>query len=377
MTGSQTLPSKMISQPADLVNVVNEMAGSSVIALDTESNSRHHYPEQLCLIQIATRTKVYIIDTLALKDLSPLKPVLEDSTIRKVIHGADYDIRCFDRHYGYRIHNLFDTSVAARFSGLTEFGLAAIIKSLLGLTILKSERLQQGDWGRRPLSAEALEYAAADVQHLFTLQEKLDQCLQELGRATWVVEECERLEEVRYSVPDLQTAFLSVKGTQNFSGSALAVLRSLFLFRDEEARRQGRPPFFVLPDMALITLAENPTINLSNVPGLGSYALQRFGAGIQQALTEGQSAAPVQRPRLVFERRTEAESKRLIRLKAWRTSLGISLALDPSLLWPTVSLERLAKNPKSFESEILSTSVRLWQREQFSESLKACLKTLT
>ena len=95
MTASPLLPFKIINQPADLVKAVGEMAGSSVIALDTESNSRHHYPEQLCLIQIATASKVYIIDTLALKYLSPLKPVLEDLAIRKVIHGADHEFAVF------------------------------------------------------------------------------------------------------------------------------------------------------------------------------------------------------------------------------------------------------------------------------------------
>jgi ribonuclease D len=368
---------KIITQPADLVKAVHEMGGCSVIALDTESNSRHHYPEQLCLIQIATQSQVYIIDTLALNDLSPLKPVLENSAIRKIIHGADYDIRCFDRHYDYRVHNLLDTSVAARFAGLTEFGLAAIIKNLLGLSITKSEKLQQGDWGRRPLSAEALEYAATDVQHLFALQEKLDQRLEELEREKWVAEECERLEEVRYNTPDMETAFLAVKGSQNFNGSQLAILRCLYLFRDEEARRQRRPPYFVMPDIVLLTLAENSSANLTNVPGLGSYALQRFWAGIQKALAEGQAAPPVQRPKVVYERRTEAENKRLQQLKAWRTEQATKLGLDPSLLWPTASLERLAKDPKSFESELLSPGVRRWQREQFAESLKGCLGKLT
>jgi ribonuclease D len=368
---------KIITQPADLVEAVDEMAASSVIALDTESNSRHRYPEQLCLIQIATLSKVYILDTLALNDLSPLKAVLENSAIRKIIHGADYDIRCFDRHYNYRVRNLLDTSVAARFAGFTEFGLAAIIKSLLGLSITKSEKLQQGDWGRRPLSAEALEYASSDVQHLFALQQKLDSRLEELRREKWVAEECERLEEVRYNVPDLETAFLSVKGSQNFNGAELAILRSLFLFRDEEARRQRRPPYFVMPDIVLLTLAENPSMSLSNVAGLGSYALQRFGSGLQQALSEGQTAAPIQRPRVIYERRTEAENKRLIQLKAWRTEQAAKLGLDPSLLWPTTSLERLAKNPKSFENEILSPHIRRWQREEFGKSLEEWLHNLT
>jgi ribonuclease D len=350
------------------------MADSRAIALDTESNSFHHYPEQLCLIQIATRHKVYIIDTISLKELNPLKEVLVDDSIKKVIHGADYDIRSLDRHYGFRIRNLFDTSIAARFTGITQFGLAALTRDLLGITINKSKRLQRADWGRRPLSAEALEYAATDVCHLLALRETLDQRLRTLGRAAWVAEECARIEEVRYTTPNLETAYLSVKGAKDLDGHGLAVLQSLFLFREEEARRQHRPPFFVLPNASLIFLATSPEAALSEVPGLGQTGLKRFGQGLQQALRNGITAPPIHRPRLIRTvRASEEQVQRLSRLKEWRTSLGSSLSLDPSLLWPLTSLERLAKAPDTLSVEITSDEIRHWQRDVVASSLQACL----
>jgi ribonuclease D len=364
---------EIVSQASQLESAVRGMDGLTSISLDTESNSRHHYPEQLCLIQIAVDHKVHLIDTIALQELTPLKKVLADSTVQKIIHGADYDIRCFDRHYGFRIRNLFDTGIAARFTGITEFGLAALIKNLLGVTITKSERLQQSDWGRRPLPAETLDYAAADVHHLFALRDILEERLLKLGRTAWVAEECARLEEVRYTEPDIANAYLAVKGSQDLNESAMAVLRSLTLFREEEARRQGRPHFLIIPDYALITLAINPKANLANITGLGPIGLQRFGRGLQEALREGQAAPPIQRQPRAYVRLTPPEATRLTRLKAWRTALGTKLALDPSLLWPAASLERLAKAPDSFEDETRSVSIRAWQRGNFVSSLKSCL----
>jgi len=152
------------------------------------------------------------------------------------------------------------------------------------------------DWGRRPLSDEALYYAATDVRHLLALQETLDQRLQSLGRTAWVAEECARLEEVRYTAPDLENAYLSVKGAKNLDGRGFAILRSLFLFREEEARRQHRPPFFVMPDVALIYLATTPTVAFSEVPGLGQAGMRRFGRGLQQALRDGLAAPPIHSP---------------------------------------------------------------------------------
>jgi len=376
LTGLLSLPVEIVSRPAQLGVAARELVGSHVIALDTESNSFHHYPEQLCLIQIASRHKVYIIDTISLYDLAPLRDVLADASIKKVIHGADYDIRSLDQHRGLHIHNLFDTSIAARFTGITQFGLAALTRDLLGITINKSKRLQRADWGRRPLSAEALEYAATDVRHLLALREILDQRLRTLGRAAWVAEECARIEEVQYTTPNLETAYLSVKGAKDLDGRGLAVLQSLFLFREEEARRQHRPPFFVLPNATLIFLATSPEATLSEVPGLGQTGLKRFGQGLQQALRNGITAPPIQRHPIKAVHVSEEQAQRLSRLKGWRISLGSSLSLDPSLLWPLTSLERLAKAPDTLSVELTSDEIRHWQRDVVASSLQACVESL-
>ncbi len=148
LTSLIPLPVEIVSQPAQLGVAARELVGSHAIALDTESNSFHHYPEQLCLIQIASRHKVYIIDTMSLYDFAPLKDILTDVSIKKVVHAADNDIRSLDRHCGLYIRNLFDTSIAARFTGIAQLGLAALTSDLLGITFNKSKRLQRTDWGR-------------------------------------------------------------------------------------------------------------------------------------------------------------------------------------------------------------------------------------
>ncbi|MFC1865624.1 ribonuclease D [Chloroflexota bacterium] len=374
LTDSIPLPVEMVNRPAQLNASVRELAESHTIALDTESNSFHHYPEQLCLIQIASRHKIYIIDTISLHNLAPLRDVLSDASVKKVIHSADYDIRSLDRHSGLHIRNVFDTSIAAHFTGITRLGLEALTRDLLDITINKSKRLQRADWGRRPLSAEALEYAASDVHHLIALKEVLDQQLRTLGRETWVDEECSRIEEVRYTAPNLEIAYLNVKGSKYLDGRELAVLQSLVLFREEEAGRQHRPPFFVLPDTALIFLATNPQADLSEVTGLGQTGLKRFGQSLRQALHNGITTPPINRPPSTKFIRNSQEIKRLRHLKEWRTSLGSSLSLDPSLLWPLASLERIAKAPDTFGVEIRSDNIRHWQRDVVASSLQACLR---
>ena len=202
----------------------------------------------------------------------------------------------------------------------------------------------------------------------------MGQRLRTLGRAAWVAEECARIEEVRYTTPNLEIAYLSVKGAKDLDGHGLAVLQSLFLFREEEARRQHRPPFFVLPNATLIFLATSPEATLSEVPGLGQTGLKRFGQVLQQALRNGITAPPIHRPRAIKAvRASEEQVQRLSRLKEWRTSLGSSLSLDPSLLWPLTSLDRLAKAPDTLSIELTSDNIRHWQRNVVTSSLQACL----
>ena len=373
MTVPMPLPVEIITNTAQLDGAVRKMLDSKAIAVDTESNSRHHYPEQLCLIQIATENNVYIIDTIILKDIGPLQKVLADNAIMKIIHGADYDVRSIDRHCGFRIHNLYDTYIAARFAGITEVGLAALIRDLLSVNIVKSKRLQTADWGRRPLSNEAIEYAGSDVLYLRALQEILSKRLDVLGRTTWVAEEFARLEEVRYTAPDMENAFRSIKGAESLDGRGLAVLRSLFLFREQEALSRHRPTFFVMPDEILVALSTNRTADLA---GFCGNEPPRFRADLQQALCDGLAAQPIQPiPRMHYEPMSPEQTRRLTSLKAWRTTIAVKLALDPSLIWPMVSLQRLAKAPDTLDIEATCDNVRRWQNEQFTSALQTCLKT--
>ncbi len=368
-------PLKTVAEPSQLRGLVRDLANQPAFALDLESNGFHRYPERVCLLQFATPRAVYLVDPLSLEDLSPLGPVLADQSIEKVLHGADYDLRSLDRDWAFEIGNLFDTGIAAKFVGIDKAGLATVTEEVLGTTLAKDKRLQRADWSIRPLSEEALEYAADDVRHLVDLRGALGRRLKQLGRTDWVAEECRRLAGVRYVAPNLETAFLSVKGTGGLDPRALAVFRALHRFREAQARLATRPPFRLFPDKALVELALEPSTKLDEVPGLGPNALRRWGRGLRQAVQEGLDSPPVQRPRAPRERVSPEESskraERLKGLKGWRSDLGKRLGLDPPLLWPTVSMERLSRGRDSLDDELNAAEVREWQRREAAPSLQA------
>ncbi len=370
------LPTEYIRQPRQFESAVEDIQSAAEIAGDTEANSRHAYPEELCLVQIATPAKIYIIDPILLERIELLRGVFANQKIVKVFHTAEYDIRSLNRHRGFETKNVFDVAVAAQFMGLAKFGLANVLQELLHIDVKKSRKIQEGDWRRRPLSREEIEYAADDVRYLLRLKEYMEPRLAELGRSGWVREECELLERLRYEPRDEEKAFLRVKFARRLDGRGLAVLKSLFAFREKEALRRNKPPQYLLPDITLTHLADNPDAELSTVPELNERRRQQYEHGIASALNEGMNGEPIVLPDNGngYTPMSKETKRRYQLLREWRETTAASLALDPSLIWPRQSLERLAENPALLSSEPVSGEVRQWQMAEFGDALGEVLR---
>jgi len=346
------------------------------LGVDTEADSRHHYPEKTCLVQIVANGEVFIIDPLADVDLSVLRTVFERPDVQKLFHGADFDLRGLNRDWGFELHGVYDTNIAARFAGLERFGYAALIEDLLGHIIAKDQRLQRSDWSKRPLTEPALEYAASDVIYLADVRDQINERLAKLGRTAWVEEELLRLEQIRYTPPDPDAAYLGVRGSHLLGARGLGVLKAVWAMRELEARRLDRPTAFIIPADAMIAIASNPETDLGEIKGIGPQTRRRLGPAIAKAVEVGLAGGPLKRPKSQspFRPRPNAEQHaRLTKLKEWRTAEGEKLQLDASLLWPMRSLERLAREPAEADAEMESTDVRHWQRAAYEGSLRAAL----
>ena len=374
---------EVVTTSAGLAEAVRRASDHPRVAVDLESNGFHRHPEHICLVQLAVAGSVYIIDPLAIEDMSPLGRLMADGRVEKVMHSADYDIRSLDRDWGFHVAPLFDTSIASAFLGSARLGLAAVLKEHLGIELTKTKSMQRSDWTRRPLSNESLEYAADDVLHLAALRDELAANLAKLSRLEWVKEECERLSRVRSQPPDPEWAFLSVKGRSALDPRGLAVLRSLHRFREQEALRRNTPPFKIIPNGKLVELAGSPERDPAAVGGLGRFGrgadMGRLRAAIHEGLKEGPVRLPKRgkpdTPRLGPWERDQVAA-RLQKLKDWRADKGAALGIDPPLVWPTVSLERIARLPQSLEEEIAGPDVRAWQAGEFGASLGMLVASL-
>ncbi len=343
------------------------------IALDLEADSLHHYREKVCLVQLSAGGENLILDPLTDGSWLPdLGGVLADPGVEKVMHGADYDIRLLKKDQAIPIHNVFDTMVAAQFTGRARFGLAALLEEFFGVRLDK--RYQRADWSARPLAPDLLAYASLDTAHLLELRDRLADELRGLGRLAWVEEECRLLENAEPG-PEVPPSVWKIKGASRLSPRALAVLQALLEVRDRHARAMDRPPFKVLSTAVLLRWAESPPRTRSQVlatPGAGRRLLSRLADEVTAAVEEALALPPERWPRREngsFVPLTEEEERRLKRLKRARTRLAGSLRLDPGVLVNTATLTRMARIPPGDLEGWMARNLKRWQRQVLAEPL--------
>ncbi len=368
-------PFQLITDQTEWNRIAASLAREPEVAIDTEANSMYAYRGRICLIQIGVSDSAYLVDPLAVSDLSALEKLLANPSVIKIMHGSDYDLRSFYREYGFKTAGLFDTETSARFLGMLSPNLAAVLRTFLEVEIPKSRRLQRSNWARRPLSSEAINYAAADIQHLIPLASTLRQLLKAKGRLDWAREEFSRLEAISATARlSTEPTFLRVKGSDRLSPRGLAVLKELFEFREAEAERLDWPTYRVMRNETLLYLAQAPHTPLEEAPDLSPQLARRAGNRIREAIKRGQLGPEYPRPprpRRTHSWDREAQGRQQV-LKQWRTDRGAALGLDPALLWPATSLDRLAHRPDAWESELAeagAAEIRAWQRKEFSREL--------
>ena len=360
--------------------LAGRLGKAQVVALDTESDSLHNFPEKVCLIQVAERDgTVSLVDPLSLCDLSPLAPVCADPAVIKVFHGASYDLASLKRAFGFEFAAVFDTMIAAQFLDLPGLGLASLLEQCFG--IVSGSSRQRDNWAERPLSSGQELYAVEDVRHLIPLRERLLLQLRERGREGWVEEECQVLAAIP-AVPRVfdQEEYIRIKGARDLDGRGLAVLRELYVARDGWAREAGRPPFKVLGNETLIRLAaERPRIRegLRRIPGCSSKVVGRYGDGMLAAIARGNGipeAMLPKHPRARKPRVPPTVQRRIEALTRWRTAAAERGGLAPGLLLPRRLVERLAEEgPASIESLHRIESFRRWRAEAFGQEILAAL----
>jgi ribonuclease D len=339
-------PATLVTAHEHLAEVCQEWKTAPRIAIDIESNGFYAYRERVCLVQISVLEEDYIIDPIAIRDLSPLGPLFKDANIQKLFHAGEYDILCMKRDYRFTFSNVFDTMIANRLLGIKELGLAAAIERHFGVKL--SKKLQRADWGRRPLTQAQLQYAQMDTHYLFRLADIQFQMLSDKDLLEDAAEAFAALEQVTPSEkvfdPD---GFWRLGGGRPLNGRQWACLKELYLLREREAQSRNRAAFRIMPEDLLLRLAmDMPETGegLKQTKGMTPYILEKFGSELAAALERGKAAPPIlETARKQTPRRHPKEWKLFEALRLWRKEKAAGMAVDPVVIVSSNDLEQISK----------------------------------
>jgi ribonuclease D len=367
----------MITRPQALSKMANRLGSEPILAVDTESNSLYAYKERVCLIQFSTPQDDFLVDPLALNDLSPLEPLFADPKIEKIFHAAEYDLITLKRDFKFNFENLFDTMVAARILGWEEIGLGSILKAEFDVELNK--RYQRANWGRRPIPAEMMDYARLDTHYLIPLRFRMKSELKSNGRWPLAEEDFARLRHINGRNPgDMPEPCWRVRGAYDLTPQQAAVLLKLCYYRREVAKKINRPLFKVIGDKTLLTIAEvcpRSAKELQESSALSQKQYYRHAEGVLQAVADGLAAKPAYPPR--SPRPDDEYLARVEALRSWRKNTGKAMQVKSDVILPRDVMNMIAARDPGDKQDLADIMAQVpWRYDRFGDQILAELAEL-
>jgi len=355
-------------------------SGTGPVAVDAERASGFRYGHRAFLVQLRRPDAgTVLIDPVACPDLSGLDEAL--SGTEAVLHAANQDLPCL-ADLGFRPQLIFDTELAGRLLGYPRVGLGTLVEEVLGLTLEKTH--SAADWSTRPLPQEWLRYAALDVEVLVELRDALAAQLAEHGKTGWAEQEFVATLAAR-PAPPRPDPWRRTSGIHRVrSRRHLAIVRELWLERDEIAQRRDISPTRILPDAAIVEAARAAPSSLAELvklPGFTGRGARRYGPdwlrAVRRAKSLPDSALPESSappgdgppPAHRWAERDPVAAKRLAAARAAVAALADTGHLPAENLLAPDAVRRLSwqppepLSPESVAAELERYGARPWQIE--------------
>lgn len=369
-------PFTLVASPLAWEKCLRQLRQAPRLAIDLEANSMFAYRERACLIQITIAERDFIVDPLAVEDLSGLGELIHDSAVEKIFHAAEYDLILLKRDYGWHLHHLFDTMWAARILGYNQVGLANLLEQFFQVQLDK--RYQKSNWCKRPLSPAQLAYAHLDTHYLPMLRDRLAEEL----RAKGYWEEAAEIfaEQSAVRLPDNgfdPESFWGITGVGDLAPHEQAMARALHIYRNEEARRRNLPIFKVFGDRTLLDLVQAAPTRLADIErihGMTRGQVQRYGQRLLEVIHESRHAPPpVPPPRA--KRPPESVLNRYERLHTWRKERGRARGVESDVIVGRETLWAIAQaNPKTLAELEQLNVLGPWRFQTYADDILKVLK---
>ncbi len=339
-----------IQTRSDLLTLIDHARKMDAVAMDTEFVWERTYYPQLGLIQIALSDEdCFLIDPLAIDDLSPLGELLSDRSVIKIFHDAPQDLTIITRATGAVTQNIFDTRLAAGFSGFpATLSLCHLIRELLEIILPKKET--KTNWLKRPLTESQIDYALDDVRYLRAIRVLLLNRIIGPKVKAWLQEELNLLNNpANYDVfsESPYSRYKKIKGTSGLDRQGLAILKSITSWREGMARKKDRPRGHIIPDKILVEIASTKPATIDAIKAdttISEKGLKRYGTAITaivaKTCSQPEENYPVKKKTI---RLTQTEKTRFNKLNDLIKLKSDLLGLDPALIGNSAELKKLAR----------------------------------
>jgi ribonuclease D len=332
----------LLETPAQLSEAEKSWKGNDVLGIDTEFVRERTYRANLGLVQVSDGPTAWLVDPVKLDSLEPLKRMLSDPGIMKVLHSGSEDLEVLLNTIGTVPAPLMDTQVACAMLGQPlQMGYHNTVQWLFGIEVDKEQT--RSNWCRRPLTDRQLHYAAMDVVLLPEMYRTLKHRLEERGRRGWIEEEAERARQNARQIIDPAEAYLRIAGAGRLEEESLRVLRALAAWRETTAQDKNLARGFVISDNGLLNLARTRPQSVKaarSIEGIHPKALDRYAETLLQLVESAQDdRSPVRSlaPLDGAQRKQVASMRDLVQAKA------TELEIEPALLASRKELEKLVR----------------------------------
>lgn len=270
---------QLLEDTNGIVQFAAENQAIDWMCLDTEFIGEKRYHTLLCLIQVTTEHGTYVFDTLKCDAIDPLLELIQREDIVKITHAGENDYRLLHSLYGILPKNIFDTQIAAGFIGYKyPVSFRYLLEEELRVRLNKSQTVT--DWEQRPMKPKQLKYAVEDVIFLHQLRDKMLQKMRKLGRESWALEECAKMEEADFYTRNPHKEALTHNLMPNLDLQGRVFLLRIFEWRRSLAEQRNHSKEMVLPKKNIAPIVKsmmNGKNGLRNNRRISDRFVDRYG----------------------------------------------------------------------------------------------------
>lgn len=291
------MPERLITDQEEFNTLCNQIRDSGIVGFDTEFVAEYYYRPRLCLLQLATPTRVCAVDPFEVADLSAWWALMADAETTIIVHGGREEIRFCQEETGRLPQRLVDVQLAeGLLSRSYPLSYKMLTRRVLGSSV--HDRETRTDWRNRPLTKPQVDYALDDVRHLLEVWDRQRAQLLELNRLEWAEAEFARF--IGEAAPDPNSEpWRRLSGVHKLSRRSLAVARELYFWRDALAEQRDRPPRNVFRDDLLIEIAKrqpDKPQQILAIRGMDRRDYKKLTDAILQCVQAGQAVPESELP---------------------------------------------------------------------------------